>query len=142
MKASEYLEKSGRTNLSSLGARYFADRVLSDGPETVHLLHATMGISTEAGELLDVMKKHLAYGRSIDKVNIAEEVGDVLWYVAIILRELNMTFEQVMEMNINKLQKRFPDKFTEEEANTRNLTDEREQLEKDFKPRAVAHIID
>lgn len=132
MTPSEYLKKSGRTDLTAIQLIKFANR-LDHQFDVINLLHATMGISTEAGELLDALKKHLAYGKEIDKVNLAEEVGDVLWYVAIILRELNMSFEEVMDMNINKLQRRFPDKFTEEAALNRDLNKEREQLEADMK---------
>lgn len=131
MSPQEYLEASGRTDLHIDQKREFAKRVNSS--EVVDLTHATIGICTEAGELLDVMKKHLAYGKDIDRVNVAEEVGDVLWYVAIILRELNMSFEEVMQMNINKLAKRFPDKFDEHHALNRDLNQERAQLEADAK---------
>lgn len=131
MTPSEYLEKSKRTDLCTDDKYKFKDRidVLSGD---VAILHATMGISTEAGELLDVMKKYLAYGRIIDRVNLAEECGDVLWYVAIILRELGLSFEDVMDMNINKLEKRFPEKFTSEKAINRDLSAERAQLENDY----------
>ena len=131
MSPKEYLEASGRTDLHREQRLSFYQRCGDE--EIIDLIHATMGISTEAGELLDVMKKHLAYGKQVDLVNIAEEVGDVLWYVAIILRRLNMSFEEVMQMNINKLQKRFPDKFDEQQALNRDLTKERAQLEADAK---------
>lgn len=134
MQPNEYLKASGRTDLCDDQLIKFVERC--NDREAANFLHATMGISTEAGELLDVMKKYLAYGRIIDRVNIAEEIGDVLWYVAIILRELEMSFEDAMQMNINKLEKRFPEKFTEENATQRDLLTERAQLEKD-----AAHLI-
>jgi NTP pyrophosphatase (non-canonical NTP hydrolase) len=136
MQPNEYLEKSKRTDLDDY--QDMLDRCSDDGrDETLKLLHACMGISTEAGELLDVMKKYLAYGRIIDRVNLAEECGDVLWYVAIILRTLGLSFEDVMQMNINKLEKRFPEKFTADKANNRNLKTEREELES-----SMPHYID
>jgi NTP pyrophosphatase (non-canonical NTP hydrolase) len=101
--------------------------------ENVELLHGAMGISTEAGEILDVLKKQIYYGKQLDKVNLAEEVGDVLWYCALILRNIGMSFEEAAQMNINKLQKRFPEKFTEENAQNRDLDTERAQLEADMK---------
>lgn len=127
----EYLAASKRTDLNGAQNYAFAQRVIESG-ETVNLLHATIGVCTEAGELLDAMKKHLAYGKEIDAVNIAEECGDVLWYLAIILRELDMSFEEIMQMNINKLTKRFPEKFTEGLALDRDLNAERNQLNIDF----------
>jgi NTP pyrophosphatase (non-canonical NTP hydrolase) len=128
----EYLRASERTDLPFYTT--VRERCSYAGAPVLPLLHAAIGISTESGEILDVMKKHLMYGKDIDRVNIAEEVGDVLWYVAIILRSLDLSFEDVMEMNINKLQKRFPEKFTNEQALNRDLKTERQQLEESFKP--------
>jgi len=95
------------------------------------LLHASMGLVTEAGEFQDMLKKHLYYGRELDEVNLKEEIGDVLWYCAIALEALDTDFESVMQTNIDKLKARFPEKFTEENANNRNLDKEREILEND-----------
>lgn len=104
------------------------------GSDTARILHGAIGISTEAGEILDAVKKHIYYGKDLDRVNLAEEVGDVLWYCAILLDQLGMSFEQAMEMNINKLQKRFPEKFSEVKAENRDLESERKGLENDFFP--------
>lgn len=101
-----------------------------ESKRTLRLLHGACGIETEAGELLDTMKKHIFYGKDIDTVNIVEEVGDLMWYCAIILDELNVSFEDVMEKNINKLKARYGEKFTETRANTRDLEQERTILEK------------
>jgi len=99
--------------------------------KTQDLIHASMGLVTEAGEFQDMLKKHLYYGRELDEVNLKEEIGDVLWYCAIALNALGTDFETVMQTNIDKLKARFPEKFTEEDANTRNLDKEREILEKE-----------
>ena len=96
----------------------------------LRLLHGSCGIATEAGELLDAMKKHIFYGKEIDTVNIVEEIGDLMWYSAILLDELGVEFEEVMEKNINKLKARYGEKFSETCANTRNLDQERKILEK------------
>lgn len=98
---------------------------------SLEILHGAIGLATESGEILDVMKKHIYYGKPIDTVNLAEEIGDVLWYVSLLLRNMGMTYEQVAQMNINKLQKRFPDQFTEDLALNRDLKTERAQLEAD-----------
>ncbi|HOW16870.1 MAG TPA: nucleoside triphosphate pyrophosphohydrolase family protein [bacterium] len=95
----------------------------------LRLLHGSCGIATEAGELLDTMKKHIFYGKEIDTVNIVEEIGDLMWYSAILLDELGVEFEEVMEKNINKLKARYGDKFTETGANVRDLNKERKILE-------------
>lgn len=96
----------------------------------IRLMHAIMGMVTETGEFTDVLKKAIYYGKAIDKVNLAEEIGDLLWYVAVALDVLGITFEEVMERNIAKLKARYGDKFSKMRAQHRNLETEREILEK------------
>jgi NTP pyrophosphatase (non-canonical NTP hydrolase) len=101
-----------------------------DAKKTIDLLHAAIGMVTESGEFMDMLKKHLFYGKPLDEVNLNEELGDQIWYIAIALNALGSSFEEVMARNIEKLQARYPDKFTERSALVRNLGKEREILEK------------
>lgn len=129
IKMSEYRELSERTapqsDMMSAQSRRASDL------NTLEILHGAIGLATESGEVLDMMKKHIYYGKPMDYTNLAEEVGDVMWYCALLLRSMGMSFEQVAQMNINKLEKRFPEKFTEEQALQRDLFTERAQLEAD-----------
>ena len=122
-KYKELVLKTESKDFDSIASRLKDKRAL-------RLLHGSCGIATEAGELLDAMKKHIFYGKEIDTVNIVEEIGDLMWYSAILLDELGVEFEDVMEKNINKLRARYGDKFTETGATVRNLNKEREILEK------------
>lgn len=97
--------------------------------EEMELLHGIMGIVTEAGELMDAMKKHIIYGAPIDQVNIREELGDVMFYWALICRLYGWDPHEVLQINIDKLKARFPDKFNEVDALNRDLTKERGILE-------------
>lgn len=97
--------------------------------KTQDLLHASMGLSTEAAEFTDALKKHIFYGKELDEVNLKEEIGDILWYAAIALKALGTDFESVMQTNIDKLSVRYPEKFTEESAINRDLNKERATLE-------------
>jgi len=97
--------------------------------DNIRLLHGGMGISTEAGELLDALKKHIFYGKKLDYVNISEELGDILYYISICMNVLGISFEEVMEKNIEKLKARYPEKFTEDKAINRDLDTERKILE-------------
>jgi NTP pyrophosphatase (non-canonical NTP hydrolase) len=106
----------------------YEDQVLPD-TQVLDLIHASMGLVTEAGEFQDMLKKHLYYGRELDTVNLREEIGDLLWYCAIALQALGTDFQEVMQTNIDKLKARYPEKFTEDSANNRNLKIEREILE-------------
>ena len=80
------------------------------------LVNGVMGLNGESGEVIDVVKKHLFQGHELDKEKIVKELGDVLWYVAEVCESLDVTIEQVMEQNIEKLQKRFKNGFTVEES--------------------------
>ncbi len=102
-------------------------RLNDDGVK--RLLHAGIGLSTEAGEFLDALKKHIFYGKDLDRVNLKEEIGDMFWYLAIACDELGVDFEPLMETNIKKLKARYGDKFTEAAAQKRDLAREREILE-------------
>ena len=101
---------------------------------TIRVLHAAMGMSTEAGELLDAMKKHIFYGRDIDVVNLMEEHGDILWYAAILADAVGFTFEDSFEKNIAKLRARYPLQFDELRAVQRDLARERRVLEGSSEP--------
>lgn len=93
------------------------------------LNHAMLGLCTEVGEAQDALKKALIYGRKLDEVNLIEEAGDILWYLALFADALGYKFSVVPEMNIAKCRKRFGDTFTQEKANVRDLEGERSTLE-------------
>ena len=96
---------------------------------TARLKHAADGMCTESGEFLDTLKKYMYYGKPIDEVNLVEELGDMLWYIAIAADTLGVTFEQIQTININKLKARYPNKFTSSDAINRDLDTERKILE-------------
>ncbi len=121
MDANQYQKDALRTEKTPLFAN--DDRVLS------RLLHGSIGLATEVGELQDAIKKHLIYGKSLDNVNIIEECGDALWYIALTLDAVNATMSDAMERNIAKLQKRYGEAFTQEKALNRDLEAERKVLE-------------
>ena len=97
--------------------------------QTNRLLHAAIGIATESGELLDALKKTMYYGKPLDMVNVAEEIGDILWYIAIGLDACGSNFEIEMDRVIRKLRVRFPDRFSEQHAEVRDLFSERQALQ-------------
>jgi len=117
MDIKTYIEESGRTSAE------LENRLLDN-------LHYLTGMMTEVGELVDPFKKFMAYRKMIDFVNVQEELGDLMWYVANFCRINNFDLEKIMDNNIAKLRARYPEKFTEENAINRNLEKEREILEK------------
>lgn len=98
--------------------------------ENIRLLHALLGLASEVGEFADQLKKHIFYGKPLDKVNLSEESGDLLWYLALASNVPGMeSLDTNMERNIAKLKARYGDKFSEYAAANRNLTVERAILE-------------
>ena len=92
-------------------------------------IHMVLGMQTEAAEIADVYKKALAYKKPIDFVNVKEELGDLMWYIANMCNIHGWNLEDVLDVNIAKLEARYPEKFTEENALNRNLEKERDILE-------------
>lgn len=95
----------------------------------IRVLHAVIGLATEAGELIGMLRKHLN-GGELDLVNGKEEFGDVMWYSALGLDVCDAGFEEVMERNIEKLSARYGEKFSDYKAINRDLETERKILEK------------
>lgn len=93
------------------------------------LIHAFLGLSSEVGELADALKKHLIYGKTIDQINVLEEVGDLEWYCALALTAIKKTMEECMQKNIDKLRARYGEKFSQAAALSRDLNKERKALE-------------
>lgn len=93
-----------------------------------NITHAIYGIMTEASEFAEALESAQKTG-SFDKVNLKEEAGDIMWYLAMLFRELDTSFEEVATTNLNKLMARYPDKFSSEKAAVRDLDKERKILE-------------
>jgi len=117
MEIQEYQEKSSRT-LSIL------DSNISDN------IHMSLGLTTESAEIADVFKKKLAYNKEIDWINIKEEIGDLMFYIANICNINGWDLRDVLDTNIAKLKVRYPDKYSDDKAINRDLLTERKELEK------------
>lgn len=72
-----------------------------------HLLHMSIGISGEAGELLDAVKKAVVYRKELDRENVIEELGDLEFYMEGLRQGLRITREQTLQANIKKLGVRY-----------------------------------
>lgn len=125
MESKEYISDAKRTESTNFSE--IAQRISSE--ETIRMLHAAIGLVTEAGELQDALKKHIFYGKSLDKVNLKEEMGDLFWYLAILADTLGVEFEEIMESNIAKLKLRYGEKFDSARSQNRDLQGERRLLE-------------
>tara|TARA_B100001094_G_scaffold330175_1_gene394760 strand:- start:1543 stop:1944 length:402 start_codon:yes stop_codon:yes gene_type:complete len=102
------------TSTPSKDADAFVYRLQELGGDVAiqRLLTAAVGISAEGGEFMEIVKKMIFQGKPASEDNLEHlkiELGDVLWYVAQACMALDISFEEVADMNIDKLSKRYPD---------------------------------
>lgn len=93
------------------------------------IFHGIIGAATEAGEMVESLLSSMETQTPIDEVNLKEEIGDLFWYIAEITRALGWSFEEIMDLNISKLKRRYGEKFSTEAAINRDVKAERELLE-------------
>ena len=80
------------------------------------LINGVMGLCGEAGEAIDLVKKHLAQGHPLDREALLKELGDVAWYLAETAHALDADLESVLAGNIEKLRQRYPEGFDAERS--------------------------
>ena len=87
-------------------------RDLEETSEMHRLLTAAVGMSAEGGEFLEIVKKIIFQGKPYNEDNVRHlkiELGDILWYVAQACMALDISLDEITDMNIDKLSKRFPE---------------------------------
>jgi NTP pyrophosphatase (non-canonical NTP hydrolase) len=90
---------------------YRIQELRGEGFETHRLLTAAVGMSAEAGEFTEVVKKIIFQGKPVNEENmfhLKRELGDIMWYVAQACMGLNVSLDEVIEMNVDKLKARYP----------------------------------
>lgn len=105
--------------------------------EQEDIQHMLFGMMTELGELVDTYKKHYAYGKELDLVNVMEEMGDIMWYWAGMCTITGINTSGTLQVNIDKLIARYPDKFEKELALIRDLEKERQILDDGYEQKQV-----
>ena len=80
------------------------------------LINGVMGLCGESGEAIDIVKKHLAQGHELDREHLIKELGDIAWYLAETAYALDIPLEEVLQGNIDKLKKRYPEGFSSERS--------------------------
>lgn len=104
--------------LPSIDPRILRNRNLEN--LNIDLVHAVLGIFTEASELAEALYWSILEDKPLDRTKMIDETGDTLWYIALGLRALGGTFEEAFGGNIAKLKVRFPEKFSEDDALNRD----------------------
>ena len=112
MKINEYQELALRT------ANTDAMKIKEEA-----MLNGVLGLNGEAGEVADIVKKNRFQGHSLDKEHIAKELGDICWYIALLAYSIDYDLETIMQMNIDKLKKRYPKGFDKERSLNRESED-------------------
>jgi NTP pyrophosphatase (non-canonical NTP hydrolase) len=80
---------------------------------------AALGLAGETGEVCDIIKKHLFHDHELDQPKLEKELGDVLWYLAVLSHAYGLDLEQVAQTNIAKLKRRYPEGFDAERSKNR-----------------------
>ena len=75
------------------------------------LINSVMGLCGESGEAIDIVKKWMAQGHELDRGHLAEELGDIAWYLAEAAAALDLSLDDIFQANIAQLKKRYPDGF-------------------------------
>ena len=87
------------------------------------MLNGVMGLNGEAGECIDLVKKHLFQGKPLDKEHLAKELDDVAWYLAVTAQSIGYGLDDIFKMNIKKLEARYPNGFEVEKSEHRAVGD-------------------
>ena len=83
------------------------------------LVNAALGLTGEAGEVAEHVKKHLFHATPLDRDAVVKELGDCLWYVAALAGVLGVSLDEVGAANIEKLRRRYPDGFSAQRSRER-----------------------
>lgn len=94
-------------------------RTIGDLTKDELLVNCALGLAGEAGEVIDHIKKHLYQGHDLDKDKIAEELGDLMWYIAVMAISIDYALGDIANNNIDKLLKRYPEGFDTEKSKHR-----------------------
>ena len=99
------------------------------GGQLDNIMHAAMGIAGEAGEVIDIVKKVYAYRKPLIVNDLIEEAGDLVWYLNLLFASLGTTWEEVFDLNITKLEARYPDlRFNADHAINRDVDAEQSAM--------------
>lgn len=127
MTGNEYQKLAMRTNDGEASKRLgtllddLADCI--DIPDFGGMVNGCFGLAGESGEVLDIVKKWIFHENGLDRDHLKKELGDVMWYVAMICESAGFTLDEIMKMNIDKLKSRYPDGFDTQRANHRQEGD-------------------
>ena len=83
------------------------------------LANAALGLTGEAGETAEIIKKHLFHATPLDQDALIKELGDCLWYIGAFATVLGVSLDDIALRNVDKLRKRYPEGFDTERSRNR-----------------------
>lgn len=83
-----------------------------DSDKVAWMLEGALGLSGEVGEVVDILKKSIFQGHPLDVRKVALELGDAMWYLALLAHSIGYNLDEVTKMNIEKLKNRYPNGFS------------------------------
>lgn len=113
MQANEYQALALRTEADQ---QKILDRLVQLGPQAMRLDNAVRGLANDTGEVCNSVKNYIEYGKPLDVSNLMEELGDCCWRIAQACAATGITFEEVLKANVRKLQVRYPQKYSDAQA--------------------------
>lgn len=122
MTANEYQELAMRTNDGKATER-LAKKIENSTYDIGGVLNAALGLSGEIGEFNDILKKWIFHQKEIDLEHAKKELGDIMWYVAMMCHSFGWELDDILQMNVDKLKSRYPDGFDVNLANHRKEND-------------------
>ena len=124
MTGNEYQRLAMRTNDGKATERLEFHIEANRGIKDIGgLLNGCLGLAGEAGELLDMFKKWIFHNKMLDRDHAKKELGDVMWYVAMICHSMGWELDEILQMNVDKLKARYPEGFSTELSNNRKEGD-------------------
>ena len=93
-----------------------AMRTARDTSKDRLILNGVMGLCGEAGECIDIVKKHIFQNHELDASGLIDEASDCLWYLATLASGLGIPLEDIARHNVEKLKKRYPNGFNSDES--------------------------
>ena len=115
MEIKEYQKLAMRTNDGLCTSRLQAVTEIS----YLHIggiINASLGLSGEVGELNDAIKKVIFHGHVLETDHVKKEIGDILWYIALMCESFGFDMGEIAQMNIDKLKARYPEGFNVEQS--------------------------
>lgn len=138
MEINEYQELAMRTNPHKATERLLGNMLTCDmkyllqqnliAEDERHIdfggvFNSCLGLSGEVGEFNDMIKKHIFHEKTLDETHAKKELGDIMWYIAMMCESFGWDMNKIAEMNIDKLKARYPEGFDIKRANNRDSKD-------------------